>query len=377
MRKSAEIKNQRKEAESRIRTGAEKIAKYMVSAGLRGDDLSLTDFEKFEGFMRDEGYDAYLGADTEAKSKERQKKITKIFKEAKTGNIGLATGIAGFIITVLQGIYHLKKNLIYIPLWKKGKNDKQRAYKLVEGKHEYLLNSVKGKQICDIGLLFGIEQSDGDLIVQNVLPLSVIREKVRSQLHVSGLREKILDSLNTVMAEIEAGGENSTCRRSLSPLLELLFTEYHQEPVFKQIGLNLDKKNLLGVYYFNPTLLEQSFSVDQAIEKFRTGSNANLSKIKKKNIVRNLRRKIDEYKEKIIEELKMDSISATPKVFFFTTNQFKKVDHLLKGLLPFFIKNTTKNRPILVCIDQNEKMMCMGYRTNEKIYKRLRYYPDV
>jgi len=236
--------------------------------------------------------------------------------------------------------------------------------------------------LSDFGLLFGISRKEYVNICA-VIPLDelIVGAKTLRDYEEANLLRTLLDEIRD---DIRANGCNQTCPVKLQGLTRLMFEKMNTRELIKKVkkrglGKTYFKSNnpelrFLGVYYYNKDLLTHDYEMDKIIDNFAE---------EKQEQLHDIRQKILKKVEAVKKHLESKETSFSPKFLFFEKQtQFKKIDNIMKGLIPFFQARSGKigkfhGLPIIVCMDdigQTKRWMCLGYRKSEGIYKRLRYY---
>jgi hypothetical protein len=340
------------------------------------------------------------------------KEHTKNIRTDESGAVGVIgwLGVAGFLITIGQ---ILKKNIYdkynYIPLWRRGKDDQKYSYEFSRKVSDWdptdvfenFLKSVIQDETPKFGFLFG-DRKDNHITIEAILPakeLGIVLDKYLDTLpdefkgpyrKKRGKEKKKDTELKNVLQKISLHGPKEKDVRTAIHLLlskkdgvklskekismaKKELVNFTRTGVWKSLTENRWKKipylrnKFLGTYYYEPELREHSWKKEDILKKMNT------TKLKTKLNAKQLEKKIDELKTKCNIE------KTIPKFLFFDNKQFEKIDEIMKGSKTFFINRRQygKNLPILVCMDKNSvtaKCMCLGYKTNEKLYKRLRNY---
>jgi len=342
---------------------------------------SRKDFERIEGKMAEAGTNSYFDTDKRRSSKRRREKIKRLADDEDAFDTGLALSIFGVVATLVQVVYHFKKKYVHIPLWKRGREGKQKSYKFSPKIYsEFMKYMNKKRCTADFGLLFG-HSGENYVNIRAVIPLDEFIEGANTLLSYpeSDLLRKLLEDIRT---DINANKNNERCARQLQRLTALIFDAMETRGLFKKVpirglgksyfGKNTPKRCFLGAYYYNPGLLSNGLEIDKVVEKFNEEGEQK---------IQGFLDKFNIFWEKVQKGLGIKTPSETPKFLFFEKEgQFEKIDNIMKGLIPYFLRKKDVKRfrdlPILVCMDDAEstkRWMCIAYKERVKIYKRLRY----
>lgn len=387
--KKANIEHE-KEVWERIDDYSKALARFLSEKGdedltlddfIRIEELLRTykDFEPIEKTMAESGLDTYFDAENRRASEKRRKKIRRFTTDENAFDVGIATGIFGVVASLIQAIRYLKSTYTYVPLWKRGKRDAQRSYKFSRNAYSGFMKYLKDyTQLHDFGLVFGVA-TPTNIDIKTVLPLERFIQgagalgEYAESLYLRQLLQKI-------QTDVRSDSCNETCPIELQNLLRLVFDRMKTDMLMEKMPIEdlgksyLDKNSanwrFLGAYYYSKDLLKHDLEIDKVIENFKDPAQEKMYKF---------RERFDRYWDNVRRGLNMTHPAPTPKFLFFDRKtQFKKVDNIMKGLVPFFRDKGKKDLPILVCIDNTnigtKRCMCIGYRTSENIYKRLRYY---
>jgi len=311
----------------------------------------------------------------------------------------------------------LKRNIYdkydYVPLWRKGRDDKKYSYEFTKEKgageetkvFENFLKKVIKDESPKFGFLFGDRKEDKKgkkIIIEAVMPAKELAEVLDEFVdklpeNYRGPRWKIKKrenekdkKLKEVLEKIALHGpKEEDVRTAIHYLLSLKESIKFSKEKIKRVkeklayltrtGVWKSLKNhrwreitylrnkFLGTYYYEPGLLKHSWAKENILKKMKEG------KLKTRLTSEELKEKIKVLKTKCKIE------NTMPKFLFFDNDQFAKIDGIMKGSMTFFStrRKNSKNLPILVCMDKNSvtaKCMCLGYRTDEKVYKRIRRY---
>jgi len=361
--------------------------KYLETLNTKEEILTALEEHSFDSWFEDQ---------------EGKRKVSRPFTEDEHAfDIGFWMGLAGLLIAIPEIVKRRLKDFRYVPLWRRGKDETPYSYEFLTTEieedypnwpvHENFFKRIAGKD-RDFGFLFGkVDEKRNCVVIEAVLPtieLGEVLQKVEyarisnkkmkeDDLETVEELESLLKDLNAKVKTGKLGNSDELIYKIFQILTgesgRLMLTSNRLNllkdripTLFKASAwgsirkINFPKRTrylrekFLGAYYYEKGLLKDAKTPDNFLKKMN-------------------KKRIKSLKEKC-------GIKTLPQFLFFRKRQFEKVDSIMNAGVSFFGDKNVDNLPIMVCLDKENgtaRSMCIGYKKDEGIYKRIRNYtPD-
>jgi len=362
----------------------EKYIEYLETLDTKEEVLTALEEHSFDSWFEDQT---------------GERKVSRPFTEDERAfDIGFWMGLAGLLIAIAEIVKRRLKDFKYIPLWRRGKEEKPYSYEFLTTEiewdypkwpvHKNFFKRIADKE-RDFGFLFGkVDEKRNCVVIEAVLPSIELGEVLQragyARISDKRMREndlKTVGELENLLKDLNAKVKTGKLKNSdelIYKVIQIITGESGRlmltsnrldllkdkvPTLFKASAwgsirkINFTKRTkylrekFLGAYYYEKDLLKDAKTPDRFLKRMN-------------------KKKIKSLKEKC-------GIKTLPQFLFFRKRRFEKVDAIMNAGVSFFGDKNVDNRPIMICLDKENgtaRSMCIGYKKDEGIYKRIRNY---
>ena len=356
-------------------------------------------------YIHDEG----LGKLIENEQGENPASALKNLRKDDLGcvNLDAIVGIISFLIMLFTMIKKQLKKLHYIARWKPAEEIPDYTYHVSESNNLYenFVESLKrthgvreqpkkkGKVKKEIGLVFGVIQSNHELVIHGLLPIKnllapAVRRSINDSEFIEALtelnyelisdklrEELVINTLRIILDKFFFESNDVLFRKKiLQSLFSYEGTESYSNPfkawLFKKESSPEKRRKFLyrkflGLYLFEEGVLDHVVITKDILKKLRE-----LHMLPK--IPQNVRNQFNIKDEE--DFLKIIGLNELPRFLFLNSTQFNQVSTLFESFEPVLESRTWQAPPILLCFDNKVKHNCMCIGKNDLFgFQRIRH----